>query len=167
MSQKYSSVTPHDKCSPGRVPPLQEVDASKRQIDVILKEPTIEEEGTSTCTVSKEKCTRMEGKPLISFRGEEANDNTQDNPLSILIRISIAQVKRVMVDIGSIVDVLFVDAFQKLGLTWSDICPMTISLTEFMGNSVLSLRMITLHATFGEEPQDKTLPIKFIMIGTS
>lgn len=29
------------------------------------------------------------------------------------------------------------------------------------------LKIVTLHATFGEEPRDKTLLIEFIVIGTS
>ena len=54
---------------------------------------------------------RIEEEPLIFFKDEDANDNVQDNTLSILIWISIAQVKRLMVDTESTIDVLFIDTF--------------------------------------------------------
>ncbi|CAL9168329.1 unnamed protein product, partial [Musa hybrid cultivar] len=89
-------MTPHNKLSPDGVPPLREFDASERQINIILRKPTIEEEDTSTHTMS-------EGK--------------------------------FMVNTGIAIDVLFVDAFQKLRLTKSDLHPMTTSLTKFTGSS--------------------------------
>nr|ABF70065.1 hypothetical protein MA4_64C22.18 [Musa acuminata] len=87
-------MTPRNKRSPDGVPPLREFDASERQINIILRKPTIEEEGTLTHTMS-------EGK--------------------------------LMVNTGIAIDVLFVDAFQKLRLTRSDLRPMTTSLTKFTG----------------------------------
>ncbi|CAD5168985.1 unnamed protein product, partial [Musa acuminata subsp. malaccensis] len=89
-------MTPRNKRSPDGVPPLREFDVSERQINIILRKPTIEEEGTSTHTMS-------EGK--------------------------------FMVNTGIAIDVLFVDAFQKLRLTRNDLCPMTTSLTRFTGIS--------------------------------
>lgn len=52
------------------------VGAPERQINVIHEETTMEEGGTSIHAMSKEKRTRMEREPLISFEGEEANNNT-------------------------------------------------------------------------------------------
>ncbi|RRT66793.1 hypothetical protein B296_00035200 [Ensete ventricosum] len=122
------------------------------------------EGGTSTHTTPKGKRMRMEREPLISFDDEEANDNTHDDPLSISMWISTIQVKRVIVDIGSAIDILFIDTFRKLGLTRNNLCPTTSSLTRLTSQSVSPLRTVTLHATFGEEPRDVILLIEFIVI---
>lgn len=64
------------------------------------------------------KTPRVEEGPRIVFREEDAChlDLTHDDALVISVRIANALVKRVMIDIASSVDVLYLDAFQKLEL---------------------------------------------------
>ncbi|RWW37597.1 hypothetical protein BHE74_00057269 [Ensete ventricosum] len=48
-----------------------------------------------------------------------------DDALVIMAHIVNARVKCIMIDIGSSVDILYLDAFQKLGMTNRDLIPMT------------------------------------------
>ncbi|RWW34196.1 hypothetical protein GW17_00001037 [Ensete ventricosum] len=50
-----------------------------------------------------------------------------------------AYVKRVMIDTGSSADILYFDAFQKLGLTDKDLVTLTSTLTGFTGDFVSPL----------------------------
>ncbi|RWW49265.1 hypothetical protein BHE74_00044596 [Ensete ventricosum] len=70
-----------------------------------------------------------------------------------------ARVKRVMIDTGSSADILYLDAFQKLGLTDKDLVSLTSALTGFTGDSVSPLGATTIPVTFGEEPKSKTLMV--------
>lgn len=94
----------------------------------------------------------------------EATRYTQDDLLSISIWISDAYVKRVIVDTGKSIDVLYANAFQKLRLTKCDLHPMVSSLTRFTTDSISPLGMVTLYVTFKEEPYTKTLPTKFVVV---
>ncbi|RRT72206.1 hypothetical protein B296_00024239 [Ensete ventricosum] len=66
-----------------------------------------------------------------------------------------ACVKNVMIDTGSSADILYFDAFQKLGLTDKDLVSLTSALTGFIGDSVSRLGAATIAVTFGEEPRSK------------
>ncbi|XP_064963250.1 uncharacterized protein LOC135611539 [Musa acuminata AAA Group] len=78
--------------------------------------------------------------------------------------IANARVKRVMVDIGSSADVLYFDAFKRLGLTEGDLTLMTSALTGFTGGSISSLGTTVLPITIGEEPMAKTIMTTFMVV---
>lgn len=44
-------------------------------------------------------------------------DQNYDDALVVFVRMINALVKRVMIDIGNFIDILYFDAFQKLGLS--------------------------------------------------
>ncbi|RWW13803.1 hypothetical protein GW17_00022467 [Ensete ventricosum] len=52
-----------------------------------------------------------------------------------------------MVDIESLTNILYYDAFQKLGLSNGDLVPMTSTLTGFTGDSISPLGITTLPIT--------------------
>ncbi|RRT60774.1 hypothetical protein B296_00028188 [Ensete ventricosum] len=86
-----------------------------------------------------------------------------DDALVILAQIVNAQVKRIMVDTRSSVDILYFDVFQKLGLTDKDLIPMTSGLTGFMGDSISPLGTIIFQASkiVGHHPHKGTLTTKW------
>lgn len=69
-----------------------------------------------------------------------------------------------MVDTRSSTDVLYLDAFQKLGLIEKDLTPMALVLTGFMGDSISPHGTTTLPVTIGEEPRSKTVMVTFLVV---
>ncbi|RWV91638.1 hypothetical protein GW17_00046075 [Ensete ventricosum] len=101
----------------------------------------------------------------ITFEIGEAEYPNHDDELVISVRITNAWVMRVMVDTGSFVDVLYLDAFQKLSLTKEDLAPMALALIWFTGDSISPLGLATLPITIEEEPSSKTMMVTFIVVG--
>ncbi|RWW12327.1 hypothetical protein GW17_00024011 [Ensete ventricosum] len=90
--------------------------------------------------------------PKISFQAGEAEFSDHDNALVISVCVGNALVKRVMVDTGSLADILYNDAFQKLTLTMANRSLMSSTLTTFTGDSIAPLRTIIHPITLGQEP---------------
>ncbi|XP_064994005.1 uncharacterized protein LOC135630767 [Musa acuminata AAA Group] len=138
------------------------------QIDVITDEPaaadssSMARKGYAHSTV--EKRPRPELDPEITFRTEEVERYHHDDALVISVWIANARVKRVMVDTGSSTDMLYLDAFKKLGLTNEDLTPMNSVLTGFTGDSISPLETTSLLVTIGEEPRTKTTTNTFMVV---
>lgn len=73
-------------------------------------------------------------------------------------------VKMVMIDTSSFVDILYVDAFQKLELSTNDLTPVTYSLTGFIGDSISSLGTMNLYIIFRDDACSKIILAKFMMV---
>ncbi|XP_065039398.1 uncharacterized protein LOC135673926 [Musa acuminata AAA Group] len=69
-----------------------------------------------------------------------------------------------MVDTGSSADILYFDAFQKLGLARENLSPMCSALTGFTGDSISPLGAITLPLTLGTPPRSKTVMTTFLVV---
>nr|XP_009409822.1 PREDICTED: uncharacterized protein LOC103991997 [Musa acuminata subsp. malaccensis] len=69
-----------------------------------------------------------------------------------------------MVDTGSSTDILYFDAFQKLGLARENMKPMCSALTEFTGDSISPLGAITLPLTLGTPPRSKMVMTTFLVV---
>ncbi|RWW40120.1 hypothetical protein BHE74_00054485 [Ensete ventricosum] len=99
----------------------------------------------------------------VTFRSEGEEHSSHDDVLMISIRMANAYVKRVMIDTGSSTDILYFDAFQRLGLTDRDLAPLTSTLTRFTGDSVSPMGATMIPITFGGEPKSKTLLVSFMV----
>ncbi|XP_064992488.1 uncharacterized protein LOC135629222 [Musa acuminata AAA Group] len=140
----------------------------KRQIDIISGGPTA---GGNNSTARKayarsrvDKCPKLEFEPEITFGTEEVERSHYDDALVISIRIANARVKRIMVDTWSSTDVLYLDAFKKLGLTNEDLTPMNSALTGFTEDSISPLGTTTLPVTIGKEPRAKMTMTTFMVV---
>ncbi|RZR82542.1 hypothetical protein BHM03_00008991 [Ensete ventricosum] len=87
-----------------------------------------------------------------------------NDALVVTTRIANAYVRRIMIDIGSSVDILYLDAFHKLGMTNRDLAPMTSTLTGFTDDAITPVGIATLPMTFGNEPRTKTLMVHFMVV---
>ncbi|XP_064937297.1 uncharacterized protein LOC135588878 [Musa acuminata AAA Group] len=103
-------------------------------------------------------------EPEITFLTGVSRQPEHDDALVISARVANAQVKRIMVDTGSSADILYFDAFQKLGLAKESMRPMGSALTGFTGDSISPLGAITLPLTLGIPPRSKTVMTTFLVV---
>ncbi|RRT55575.1 hypothetical protein B296_00028004 [Ensete ventricosum] len=82
-----------------------------------------------------------------------------DDSLMITTHIASPRVRRIMIDTGSSVDILYLDAFQKLGMTNRDLILMTSTLTGFTEDVITPVGIATLPMTFNDEPRTKTFMV--------
>ncbi|RWW64782.1 hypothetical protein BHE74_00027957 [Ensete ventricosum] len=66
-----------------------------------------------------------------------------DDALVITARIANARVKCIVIDIGSSTDILYLDAFQKLGMINRDHIPMTSTLTRLTRDAITPVGIAT------------------------
>ncbi|RWW71291.1 hypothetical protein BHE74_00020976 [Ensete ventricosum] len=100
----------------------------------------------------------------ITFKSGGEEYPCHDDALVISIRMANAYVKRVMIDTGSLTDILYFEAFQKLGLTDKDLVTLTSTFTGFTGDFVSPLGATTIPVMFGGEPRSKTLMVSFMVV---
>ncbi|RWW65391.1 hypothetical protein BHE74_00027306 [Ensete ventricosum] len=140
-----------------------------KQIEVIVDDPTFRGDSTSGwkayARAIMEKRPHEVDEPQISFESREVEYPDHGDVLVISVRITNALVKRVMVDTGSSVDILYKDAFLKLGLTTTNLSPMNSTLIGFTRDFVVPLGMIVLPITLSQEHQSKTLMVTFMVVG--
>ncbi|RWW12676.1 hypothetical protein GW17_00023642 [Ensete ventricosum] len=112
----------------------------KKQIDIIVGGPMSDGDNTSgrkayaRAVVEKHPCQINESQ--ITFEAGKVEYPDHDDALVISVYVTNTHVKMVMVDTRSSVDVLYLDAFQKLGLTTSNLSLMSFTLTRFTSDSI-------------------------------
>ena len=88
----------------------------------------------------------MNFRPILSFSEEEEIGTTQshDDALLITLRIGDYDVKRLMVDGGSVAEVMYLDLYKGLRLKPEDLMPYSSPLMSFDGKLVIPKGMIRL-----------------------
>lgn len=77
-------------------------------------------------------------------------DPNYDDTIVVFVRMINTRVKRVMIDIGSFANILYLNTFKKFRLLANDLTPMTSLLMGFTSNSISPLRTISLYAMFDD-----------------
>ncbi|XP_065039424.1 uncharacterized protein LOC135673957 [Musa acuminata AAA Group] len=111
-----------------------------------------------------DEASGYEPEPEITFPTEAAKRPDHDDALVISARVANAQMRRIMVDTGSSANILYFDAFQKLGLATENLSPMRSTLTGFTGDSISPPGAITLPLTLGTPPKSKTVMTTFLVV---
>ena len=106
----------------------------------------------------------MSFRPVLSFLEEDKIRTIQphDDALLITLRIGDYDVKRVMVDGGSAVEVMYPDLYKGLGLKAEDLMPYNSPLMSFDGKLVIPMGMIRLPIQIGPE----IVEVNFVVVDT-
>ena len=81
------------------------------------------------------------------FQGTDPN---QDDPMVITVEVENFAVKKVLIDQGSSVDILYWKTFNKMQIPLADLTPHNEPIYGFSGERVPTKGYIDLHTTFGE-----------------
>ena len=82
----------------------------------------------------------------------EGCQHPHDDPLVIRAVVANKTIHRVLIDNGSSTDIIFEAAFDKMGIGWEMIEPISTHLRGFSGEKVLPLGSIQLVLTLGDPP---------------
>jgi len=109
---------------------------------------------------------RRRRMPPIVFTDDDFHglDHQQDDPMVITIEIENYVVKKVLVDQGSSVDILYWATYQKLQLPDTAMVPYDEPIYGFSGEQASTRGYIDLHTVFREGTQTKTIPIRFLIV---
>ena len=102
----------------------------------------------------------------ITFSEKDAHHihHSHGNALVIKATISNNNVQRILVDNGSSMDILYFQAFERMGLKVSDLKPSPNPVYGFTGDLVVPLGVISLLMTLGEYPRQSFVMADFLVI---
>lgn len=111
---------------------------------------------------------RHQSNNIISFfndylRGIQV---IHDDPIVVSIIIKNYDVKKILMDYGSSIEMLFLDTFVQMNLSRDNLLKISILLTRFGGNLVGVEREITLIVIIGIETRYKIFSINFMFVQT-
>ena len=87
-----------------------------------------------------------------------------DNPLVIMLMIEGFNTRRILVDNGSSMDIIYLYAFQQLNVAPERLRPFESSLVSFSGDRVYSNCIVTLTVTVRAYPRQLTRQLDFLMV---
>ena len=82
----------------------------------------------------------------------------------IITKVANSNVYKMLVDNRSIVDVIYLDAYKRIGLTESKLSPMTSPLYGFTGDHVIPKGTIKLAVTVEGHPRVLIVMTKFLIV---
>ncbi|GAA0171857.1 hypothetical protein LIER_25796 [Lithospermum erythrorhizon] len=88
----------------------------------------------------------------------------QDDPLEISLIIANFVVARMLVNTGSLADILYLQTYDRLGLPWKHLKPVSTPLTGFIRQLVYPTGIAELDLTVGEAPWMVTVRASFTII---
>ena len=107
--------------------------------------------------------------PVIEFSEEEARilHHPHDNALIVNLRVEDYNKHRVLVDNGSLANILYYPAFQQMRVNREQLVPINAHLVGFRGTRVFPLGTVTLLVTVGDYPQQITKNVTFLVVDCS
>ncbi|XP_019159714.1 PREDICTED: uncharacterized protein LOC109156332 [Ipomoea nil] len=104
-------------------------------------------------------------EPIVfTDRDLPAGEIPHRDALVIAMDVNGIVVRRILVDTGSSVNVLYLETFTKMGLTREQLNPVKTPLAGFTGDSVETEGSITLPVEIGTYPDVQQLSMKFIVV---
>lgn len=84
--------------------------------------------------------------------------------LVVIAKIGNNSIHKILIDNSSAINILYANAYQKMGFSNHDLKPTTTLLYEFTGDSIIPRRRIVLAITMGEQPHTSTVMTKLLVI---
>ena len=108
-------------------------------------------------------------EPMITFTDADAERvyHPHDDAIVITLLIADYTTKRVLVDNGSLADILYYPAFQQMRLGRDQLRPINSPLVGFSGMKVQHVGIITLPVVVGAYPQQVAKDVNFLVIDCS
>ena len=108
-------------------------------------------------------------EPMITFTDADAErvDHPHEDAIVITLLIADYTTKRVLVDNGSLADILYYPAFQQMRLGRDQLRPINSPLVGFSGMKVQHVGIITLPVVVGAYPQQVAKDVNFLVIDCS
>ena len=94
----------------------------------------------------------------------EGCQHPHDDPLVIRAVVVNKTIHRVLVDNGSLADIIFVSAFDRMGIGKKRLELVSTHLRGFSGEKVLPLGSIQLVLTLGDPPCQATMAVRFLIV---
>ena len=110
------------------------------------------------------KPPRLDTTITFSDSDLEGCQHPHDDPLVVRAIVANTTVHRVLIDNGSLADIIFASAFDKMGIGREKLEPVNTHLRGFLGEKVLSLGSIQLVLTLGEPPCQATTTTRFLIV---
>ena len=110
------------------------------------------------------KLPRLDTAITFSDYDLEGCQHPHDDPLVIRAVVANKTIHRVLVDNGSSADIIFVSAFDKMGIGREKLEPFSTHLRGFSGEKVPPLGSIQLVLTLGDPPCQATTVVRFLIV---
>ena len=110
------------------------------------------------------KFPRLDTTITFSDSDLEGCKHPHDDPLVIKAIVANKTIHRVLVDNGSSANIIFVSAFDKMGIGREKLEPVNTHLRGFFGERALPLGSIQLVLTLGDPPCQATMAVKFLIV---
>ena len=110
------------------------------------------------------KLPRLDTAITFSNSDLEGCQHPHDNPLVIRAVVANKMIHRVLVNNGSSADIIFVAAFDKMGIEREKLKPVSTHLRGFSGEKVLPLGSIQLVLTLGDPLCQATTEVRFLIV---
>ena len=110
------------------------------------------------------KLPRLDTAITFSDSDLEGCQHPHDDPLVIRVVVANKTIHRVLIDNGSLIDIIFASAFDKMGIGREKLEPVNTHLRGFSEEKVLPLGLIQLELTLGDPPCQATTTVRFLII---
>ena len=110
------------------------------------------------------KLPRLDSAITFSDSDLEGCQHPHDDPLVIRVVVANKKIHQVLVDNGSLDNIIFASAFDKMGIEKEKLEPVDTHLRGFSREKVLPLGLIQLVLTLGDPPCQATTAIRFLIV---
>jgi hypothetical protein len=117
-------------------------------------------------SVQKPPKSRKYNPLIVGFSDDDYAGVSLPHTDALVVTLTVAnyQTRRILVDTGSLADILFKSAFDYMGVPREKVVPVSCHLQVFAGEKVLPLNSIDLPVKAWTYPRQKVIMVKFLIV---